>query len=79
MAFILYGDGIRDDTAALTAWYCGENVRWADGPTASREKFHPDNPMSGRRAAGLRLQNNCPCGVFHPWRDDDKAHAGAFV
>ena len=74
MAYVLYADGIHDDTAALAAWYEGGDVRWADGALAIRDATHPDNPMSGSRGPVFTLQNNCPCGVFHPWRDDDVEH-----
>lgn len=43
--YVLYGDGVHDDTQALQAWFDGKIVYWPDGSIASILKNSPDNPF----------------------------------
>jgi hypothetical protein len=59
--YILYADGVHDDTTALQAWFDGKPVRWPDGSAVNervleRHKFR----LSGWLDVSVWVQRTDP-------------------
>jgi hypothetical protein len=60
--FVLWGDGKHDDTAALNAWFRGDDVMWgqtgrAVGPQISDHVFRLSTAIYIRSGAGRRIEH----------------------
>ena len=61
--YVLYGDGIVDDTESMIAWYEGDPVMWPDGTLVrSRASYnpaptYPDHPVKKGLHFNLRFSH----------------------
>ena len=69
---VLWGDGVHDDTAALNAWFRGEEVLWAEthepvGAEIADRSFLLNSTVYVRGGTGLRLEH---FRMIWPWRNE---------
>jgi hypothetical protein len=69
---VLWGDGEHDDTAALNAWFRGDNVVWAQthepvGTEIADHTFLLSATVYVRGGTGLRLEH---FRMIWPWRNE---------
>jgi hypothetical protein len=69
---VLWGDGEHDDTAALNAWFRGDDVTWAQthesvGAEIADQTFLLSSTIYVRGGTGLRLER---FRMVWPWRHE---------